>query len=517
MVQRAWLWAGQRLGSFVVVVLAASQPVRAQQDADDVDELLRRVETTYARKEEALVALVADVAQAVEAELAVATFTAADGEARALAEHPFLALVAELSTSARARAAGKKNPPEVTAVLRDFPWPSELELTRGLEFGADRAIPRNHDGFIELKGAPSPLPGYPELFVNRVLFGTGELASWQTGVERKNSALSWGGRRRTERVPLAEALPPWEELRVWLTGTVPDVPLLALPELTLRLHLRLAEHRRKAGKEHARVDALLGLLDATWNGFVIDVPYRATGLACSTPILPLLANRAGFFYRFAESRRMESVGDLPFLAVQTQAEYARKLRKQRVTPQDLMERNAKAEESTRVLTTDVNWLIRYVALLDLVARALLCPEVPYPQAIAVYDYPNATPPPRAQDYTYDVPRRHALILWAALGANPERLADWLWDEVLSNEENAFPHEASLAVAFLERARTLEPELLEQAKTALAASDSTLFGSTSAWTSDPALANLLAHDFHAAHSSLGDVIRAAARRALEGGR
>ena len=517
--------------SVVSLLLALCGTVVAQKGEPDrptVDDVLRELSVEFGPKEGKYRSLVKAVRKSVEKHLGQFEAPLGGGVELTLEAHPRLGLVAELADAARERGKGKKNSAEVKALLEAYPWHEMLELPRGLEYGSDRAIPPNHDGFIVLNGTPDPLPGYPELTVNHYLYGLGEIASWNTGVKVKKGEPEYVGRTAGERARAADELPSWEALRVYLSGSVPDVPLLAIPELTHRIHQRLVERRREdAGGERAPVDELLTLFDSKWNGFCFETPYTKEPISIAVPVIALFADRNGFLNRFGDSEQLASVGDLPFLAIQSYMEYGERFQGSKVTSGDFISHTAAGEDCTRKFEQDIAYLCRYRMLLDLIVRALLTPEVAYPSYLVYHDYPKGRlPEERSDDRKYDVSRRHAVLLWAAMDRDPERLADWLHDEVLSRPENRMPTKKSPAVAFLVRAREKQEQLLGMVRERTAAARVREASGKSAEGLDPyalefspyedflmpesgSNATAVAASFHAYHAALSREISAAA--------
>lgn len=515
------------------VLAPASAQVRPS-----VDEMLQRITEEYGPRERKYEALLEVVSEAVEEALAEFTWTSGPGEGtpRPLAQHPHLTFIADLAETARARASGRKNPAGIAALIETYPWNSQLELTLGLEYGSDRPIPKNKGGFVVMPDSPNPVPGYPELSVNQYLYGLGEIAGWRTGV--KKGKAKYGGRKPKQRATLVEELPAWEALRVYLTGTVPDVPLLAIPELTHRIHSRLLQRRMEQTGERPPMDEFLALLDSKWNGFTIDVPYSKDPLTFVVPVHSLYVDTKGFLYQFPGSAQMASVGDLPFMAIHTHMQYSAVFRGVRIDPGDLISNTPKGVAARREFDVALNYLTRYKTLIDLIVRTVLSPEVPYPEYLTLYGYPESRPPEaRTFDSKFDVTQRQALLLWAAVNQDPEQLADWLHDELLSKPEHVFPSKASLVVAFLTLARESEGDLLDTVAQRITlvrkitdhvaeAEASRASGSLSAdfereyspfeiylSVQGKTGSNALAHSFQTFHAPLSEAVRAAAYGAV----
>ena len=425
-------------------------------------EVSQRLQAAFGKNAKKLAALAQEVEQAVAQRLTDATWTsgAGNGEPRPLAEHPHLALVRELASAARGRAAEKKNPAYARAMLEAFPWPERLELDRGLDGGTDRPVPRHEGGFILLGACEGPFPGYPEYSPNRYGYGTQELVGWHTGVGRGKKA-SYDGRSAKDRPVVEESLPPWAVIDTHLKGGLPDVPLFALPELTHRMHARLAERRRGAGQEPALLDRALAFFDGRLNGFVFDEPFAKDRMIVAVPFHDLFTDERGLFSRFPTSEHMIEVGDLPFAATHSYVEYGKTFLDIVASAGDFISNTPKGQEVYQAFRGAGTSARHYKALIDLVARALLTPEVAYPAYLAAYDHPGGRAPEgRGNEPAYDVARRHALVLWAWADKDPLRVADFLHDELLSRPELAFPSTESLPNAFVVHMRARERELLD---------------------------------------------------------
>jgi hypothetical protein len=109
---------------------------------------------------------------------------------------------------------------------------------------------------------------------------------------------------------------------------------------------------------------------------------------------------------------------------------------------------------------DCVYLGRYRALVETCARALLAPSFALPCSLDVYDFAGgAAPAERAAAGTLDVPRKHALVLWAFAGLDPLVLADFLHDNLLDLELDRFPKNVSLHTEFAYAVRKRDAELL----------------------------------------------------------
>lgn len=379
------------------------------------------------------------------------------GEARALGAHPRLALVTQLARSV----AGSKRPrPEVAALLSTWPWREELELVDGLQYGSDRAIPTHQNGFIDLGAAPAPGPGFPELCVNTYLWGTGEVVGWRYRVDDRKSPRFEGRGPKDGPQPAGE-LPGWERVRVLLQGVQPETASLGLHGLTHAIHARGVERRRTPEGELDGMDRLAALLDSRWNGFLVRLPHAKEPLAIVQPVHALIADRTGFLYRFPQSERLARVGDLPFVSVTTQVAYGQEFLDLSITPGDLVRRTPDAERVVERFWQDCAYLTRYKLLIDEIVRAVLTPHLAYPESLRAYDFDGgALPAADAPDAAFDVPRGHALLVWAWAGGDPARVADFLHDELIAVAGNRFPSQASLPILFTTLVREREAELLE---------------------------------------------------------
>lgn len=430
-----------------------AQESPARKNLAEADALLGELQQAFGANPKKYEALAKKLDAAVAGALAKTVWrTGADGRAQTFAEHPFFKLVEELSAPARVKA--KKN--EAAGLLERRPWNAVLELVDGLQYGSDRPIPQHENGFIELGCPSAKFPGYPELLVNQYLYGTHEIVGWRHGVElSKKDKLSFQGRGPKNPPTLEEALPAWEAIRVYLLGSLPDVQLFAIPRLTHLLHARLAEHR---GAGHA-LDELFLLLDSRWNGFTFQTPYGKERFAVVQPIGALMADRKGFFYRFPPSLGLAGSGDLPFISDVTLTAYAASFKKAALEPIDFIQATPEANAVKDAFWRESAYATRYRALLEEFVRAILAPNLPYPEVLEYLDYPAGkwpVEPTTTRDF--DVPRAHALLVWAYVKKDPTALADFL-QELLSRPENLFPNDAPLPVALTLWVREREAELL----------------------------------------------------------
>jgi hypothetical protein len=423
----------------VALPRAAHEPTRVPGTGErpPVEQVLLELQQKYGANDKKYESLAKKVDKAVRDAIAKSQWTCADGVARPFAKHPLFQWTAELSAAAQAKSTRKSE------LLAKYPWPVPLELVPALEFGSDRPVPAHENGFIDLGAAPEPVPGFPDLFVNQYLFGLQEIVGWQYRVE-SGKKLAFQGRGPKDAPVLSTELPAWETLRVYLSGSLPEVPLFAIPRLTHVIHSRLAERRRAESGAPARIDELFGFLDARWNGFLFTLPTSKERMAVVVPAHALLTDRAGFVYRFPEGKRLGGVGDVPFVSDLTQQAYAKAFRGEDWSVGDFINNTPGATASADQFWADCTYLARYRGLIDELVRAVLVPGLRYPEYLAYLDYPAGSwPTERVSDPTFDVPRRHALLLWARAGKDPAKLADLLYDEVLSKPENAFPGDAAL--------------------------------------------------------------------------
>jgi hypothetical protein len=505
---RRFRWLGALVSCAALAI--PSGAVAAGQDSPD--SVLAALQKELGAREKKYAALVKKVDREVERVLAEPV---AEGS-RPLAEHPWIRTVARLAEAAREKPDLRA---ETRALIARYPWTERLELAEGVEFGSDRAVPDHDNGFIALGRAAErgcdPLP----TFVNTYLFGLQEIVGWDYGVEASRKSL-----RRRPRAPKQAAehvteLPPWEALRTWLTGSLPDVPLLAIPRLQHEIHARLAERRAQAGGTATRMDEVLAFLDSRWNGFTYEVPYTDERIAIALPVFALMADRSQLVYRSPLGERLADSGDIPFVSVLTLQAHAHLFRGETVEPRDFIARTARGNAEMEAFNADCKYLVRYRALIDLFVYTLLAPDLPLPGYLAYLDYPEGRiPRTRENSAALDVPRAHALLVWALCEKDPVRLADWLYDELLSEDENRFPADVALPVALTLLVREREHALLEEvARTLRAARDAgrpDLELEFAPWadrqTSSGDLATpYLVDSYHSSAALVADGIRAAA--------
>lgn len=494
--------------------LLASTPATAQEPPPPA-EVLTALAAEYETNEKRYESLVKRVDKAVEKALADTTW---QGE-RSLAEHPARVLIealeAELLETATARK--RRNGELQAALLERYPWLPEVEFMIGLHHGSDRPIPEHVEGFIHLGSAVGEFPGYPELLTNHYLYGLREVVHWQYLVETKRKT-AFGGRGPKDPPVTGTSLPTWEALRVYLQGTTPDVPLFAIPQLTHRIHARLGERRAEeenGAAIHGRhpMDETLAFLDARWDGYSVELPYSDDRLPVVFPAHDLFADSQGFLFRFQRSAELHETGEMPFIGSPTNQLYGQLFHD---VDLDLAEYNEPYQGRAAVVMAAFQnesvYLARYKTLISQLVRAVCAPQLAYPAAMAYLDYPDGRGPSgREWRDDLDVPRSHAVLVWAAVAKDPEAYADWLYDNVLSVEEFRFPSIESLATAFTLAVRERREELLAL----VAANDDPDFQREfSPYTEylsgegEPNVVAMLA-SFHAFHAPLEEAIRDAA--------
>jgi hypothetical protein len=431
----------------------------APESRPSVDELMSKIEAKYKQSDKRYETLADDIEKQVRKALKSTVWLSAEeaGGPRAFDEHPYILEVEQLSKAARseaARAAAKKEIGR-DALVAKFPWTPRLEFDLGLDLGSDRPVPANEKGFVAMGRASDPVRGFPELSTNIYLFGLHEIVSWRTGV-KAGKKLAFEGRDPKKPPVMETTLPDWEKIRVFLEGSLPEVPLFAIPWLEHTIHARLAERRRAPAGELARMDEMLAFLDSKWDGFSFQVPYSKDRLVVVYPVHELVTDRKGFFYGFPHSEEMARVGDLPLISTQCYMQYAQAFLGQKLGSGDFIGNSAAGSAAGASFQADSGYLSRYKTLIDLIVRAVLSPHLRYPAYLALYDYPKGKmPTERKIDPAFDVARKHALLAWAYSGRDPVKLADFLFDEVLDKEANRFPNNVGLAAVFMTAVRENE--------------------------------------------------------------
>jgi hypothetical protein len=491
-----------------------------------VDEAMVALLGQYKTAEKKYEGLAKKIEQAAEKAIESAAWRPAGevGPARPLAQHPRRAFVAQLAASLGA----KRTSESAQELLEQFPWRASLELVEGIQYGSDRPIPKNENGFIDLGAALAPCSGFPDLSVNTYLWGLGEVVGWRYRVDDKKSPR-FEGREPKDAPEALRELPGWERVRVALYGVQADTALLALPALTHAIHARGVERRKGPKGELDTFDRFAALLDSRWNGFLVTLPYAKLPLAFVSPIHASIVDRKGFLFRFPQSERMGEVGDLPFISVTTQRDYGKHFLDLSVTQGDLIANTPDAKQLIERFWEDCTYLSRYKLVVDAIGRAVLLPGVPYPQYLADYDFKNGTlPGADAGEGEFDVPRAHALLVWAWAGGDPPKVADFLHDEIVAVEGQRYPSKAALQLLFSTKVRERQAELLKELAARVEAERSARaegagpgdlelefspfasFGASDA----PALSHLVRH-YHAFHEPLAKATSETAWTMLRG--
>lgn len=445
--------------SSLVVAVVFLGPSAANRPApDSVDELLAVVEAEYGTKEKKYASLAKDVGKAVEEALRAGAWEGAAGE-RPLEEHPLVVWTRSLAELARAEN-GERPSILASELLVRYPWSERVELSIGLDGGSDRPVPAHSAGFIHLGKPAGVLGGFPDLYVNQYLYGLQEIVGWQYAVSNKRR-LSFVGREEDHPPVVVEELPPWESLRVQLEGSLPDTALLALPRLTHTIHAHLVERRRGDPAEVAPMDEALGFLDSKWNGFTFQPPWAKDPLPFVQLAHALYTDSKGFVFRFPRSPAMAMAGDIPFMSNSALQQYGKHFMDIEASLGAFVRRTPDAVAIEASFGEASTYLARYKMLIEVVVRAALTPNVRYPSFLEVYDFPDGEGPrSRARDAAFDIPRKHAVLLWAYCGKDPAAVADWLHDHVLAVEENRYPTNVSLPVQLTLRVREHEREMVE---------------------------------------------------------
>jgi hypothetical protein len=436
--------------------LAAQAPARKP-----VDDVLQALQQKYKLDDKKYDALAKKLDKDVRAALnSTVWLEAEEGHpARTFKEHPWVVLVSKLADAARADTRNRKNSPEETRLLTKFPWKPALELTDGLQYGSDRPVPQNENGFIEL-GSAAIFPGYPELTANHYLFGLHEIVGSDFRI-KKGKKPEFAGRTPKDPPVAQTELSDWEQIRVYLEGSLPEVPLYAIPWLTHEIHSRLADRRKPADGKPVPMDELLALLDSKWNGFSFEAPWGKDRISIVAPPHDLLTDNSGFAYQFPKSAQMASVGDLPFISVLTLQQYAQAFRGEKIEPGDFIQVTPAAKAAQDQFTLDGRYLTRYKSLIDVIVRAVLQPNLRYPLYLQACDYPDGkVPDERGINHLLDKPRKYSLVLWACAGEDPAKLADMLQDDLLGKPANAFPADVPVQLMLSQVVIENEAEMLK---------------------------------------------------------
>lgn len=442
------------LFSFLMLFLIGSASVVLASDVNDMDSeaIMGRIHKKYKKSAKKYESLARKIEKSVIKALAESP----------ISEHPHLRFMEELSEGALAESRKKTNGLETQQLLKAYPWDNVLELVTGLQDGSDRGIPDHDNGFIHLGRVPEPLPAYPDLMINQYLYGFREVISWQYRVKSGKKMVFLGREKKTEKPAMETEPPPWESVRVYLDGMMPNVPLLAIPRLTHRIHSKLVELRRKEGGQLSQMDELLVFLDSKWNGFYFANPYTGKNEAFIQPVHALFTEKHGFVYQFPEARPLSLQGDIPFVSLRTYQVYGKTFMNENVDVISFIRDTTEANRVRGQFFSESIYLARYKSLVDLIVRAVLVPDLPYPIYLENYDYPKDKWPKlkeRIFDRALDVPRKHALLLWAFVDKDPEKLAEFLHENLLSKEAHQFPQDSSLPVEFTLLIREMEKEMV----------------------------------------------------------
>jgi hypothetical protein len=481
------------------------------------EEALAQLLAKHKQNEKKYEALVAKIDKAVRAALAATPMSGPDGApARTLSAHPWVKFVDQLTAEVKSELkSGGAKPAEASALLARYPWSKDLEFVEGLQYGSDRPVPTHENGYVALGALPDPPPGFPELGVNQYLYGLHEIVGWRACVDQKKTLLF---RPRTASDPspgIETALPPWEAIRVYLSGSLPEVSLYAIPRLTHKLHARLAERRLVDGKP-AALDELLALLDSRWNAFTFQTPYAKARTAIALPVGWLIADRKSFVYRFPLGMQLSSSGDIPFVSILTIQKYAQIFRDQTLDAHDLIARSPDGAAATDAFWQDCVYVSRYRALIETFVRAILAPGFAFPEAMEPYDFPGgALPAERSAAAEIDVSRKQALVLWAFREMDPTAVADFLHENLLDLEVNRYPKNASLHTEFAYAVRKRYSEMFATIQGRIAREPqgdfAHLFSPNATYldTTTPAKTGTLVHSFQQFHEPVSEAIREAA--------
>lgn len=428
------------------------------------DEVLAQIRKKYKRSSKKYKALAKKIEVRVERVLAETPWHAArgDGRERHLSEHPHLLLVASLKQDVMSRSKSTLAADERDLLLKRYPWPSDLELVLGLQYGTDRAVPRHKQGFIDLGELKCPLPGFPELKINRYLYGFQEIAGWQYLVKHKKTPSYMGRTKVSQDSPFVAELPPWESIRLHLDGVLPDAALFAVPGMIHRIHGSLVEARRGGSGELSGLDEFLAFMESRWNGFMFQNPYTGRSEAFVQPIHAVFMEKGSFVYAFPLSLKLAQQGDIPFVSIQVYQEYAKRFLEKEITVRDFIIDTAGANAARSRFIQDSEYLARYKSLIELIARAILTPGIAFPRYLSSYDYGGGLVPSRkdaAVKQDLDMPRKHAILAWVHAGKDIGAVAAYIQKEVLSQAQNRFPGNASLPVQFTLSVRKNEAKMI----------------------------------------------------------
>ncbi len=443
-----------RVALVALLIVATASPARSQAAAHPpVEDVMASLLQKYKQDDKRFETLAKALEKSVATALDKSPWLKAEqgGADRPFKAHPYFTLVNTLAEAARADGKKRsKNSAETQKLLTTYPWNKDLELVQGLQYGSDRPVPEHENGFINLHSATS-FSGYPDLPVNQYLYGLQEIVGWQYRV-KPGKKLAYEGRTPKDTPLMATELPSFEEIRVYLEGEVPEVPLLAIPWLTHAIHSRLAERRRSTDGKAAPMDDVLAFLDSKWNGFYFQPPCSKDRIAIVLPVHALYTDTKGFVSQFPQVPHFMSTGDIPFMSVVAMRQYEQLFHSAGSTS---------GPGSPNTFAADSAYLARYKTLIDEIVRAVLAPTVRYPRYLAAYDFPDGKPPAtREVSGRFDVPRKYAVLLWAWADKDPAKVADFLHDKLLSSDANRFPADVPLPVLLTQAVREHEREMLD---------------------------------------------------------
>jgi hypothetical protein len=326
------------------------------------------------------------------------------------------------------------------------------------------------------------------------------------------------GRGKKETPKMEEDLPPWEKIRTYLYGSRPEASLYAAPALIHAIHTRLQERRRGEMGRLSLMDETLAFMDSKWNGFICESPYSKKPIALAIPLHTLYAKKGGYIYRFPYAGRLTLAGDVPFLSDCTYQEYGERFLNLKVGVGGFIRETADARKVTEAYRAASLYLVRYKCLVESIVMAVLFPNVRYPSHLKNFDFRGGEavdPLDRKIQKNLDMPRKHALMVWAYAEKDPKKLADYLHDNLLSREANRFPNDISLLAQFTALVRKNDRAMVKAITDRISKEGSEEYrmefcpyqeyGATSgSWHSD-----YLVSSYHTFHSRLSDVIREAA--------
>jgi hypothetical protein len=444
-------------GVFLAMILSGIASALTTDDHPSVEGVMSKLLAKYKQDDKKYAALADEIDKEVHKALKSTVWLNEEGagKARSMSDHPLVAEIDQLSKAAQSEASktDAKAKARRDALLAKFTWNPRLELDLGLDGGSDRPVPTQEKGYIAMGAAPASALEHPELHVNEYLWGLDTFASWHCGVKTGGKQLEHTGWDPKKPPTLEKSLPNWERIRVYLTGSLPEVSLFAVPWMEHSIHARLVERRTPPSGDATRMDQMLALLDSKWNGFSFTVPYAKERFVIVQSMHDLMTDRKSFVFTFPQSDHMLEVGDMPFISIYTISQYAAAF---------LGKKGASGKDAdvNASFAADATYLSRYKSLIDLFVRSALTPNQRCPEYLAYLDYPKDKMPSERAAPAPDVGRRLALLVWAYVGKDPVRLADFLHDNLLAKEANAFPGNASLPAAFVVLAHEKEQEMLK---------------------------------------------------------